>query len=66
MYLEIFSMTWVNISEKTWFSLNDATLSYDVGSCSDITACNKINKPLVVLVCRVLGNVMMSITTLRT
>ena len=39
-------------------------LSYDVASGSEITSCNKIDKPLVVY--RVRGNVMPSITTLRT
>ena len=40
------------------------TLSYDVASGSEITPCNKIDKPLVVY--RFTGNVMTSITTLRT
>ena len=39
-------------------------LSYDVASGSEITPCNKICKPLVVN--RFSGNVMTSITTLRT
>ena len=39
-------------------------LSYDVASGSKITPCNKIDKPLVVY--RFTGNVMTSITTLRT
>ena len=39
-------------------------LSYDVVSGSKITPCNKICKPLVVY--RFSGNVMTSITTLRT
>ena len=39
-------------------------LSHDVASGSDITLCNKICKPLVVY--RFTGNVMTSITTLRT
>ena len=39
-------------------------LSYDVASRSEITPCNKIDKPLVVY--RFTGNVMTSITTLRT
>ena len=39
-------------------------LSYDVASGSEITPCNKIDKPLVVY--RFTGNAMMSITTLRT
>ena len=41
-----------------------AILSYDVASGSEITPCNKIDKPLVVY--RLTGNVMTSITTLRT
>ena len=39
-------------------------LSYDVASGSEITPCNKIDKPLVVY--KFTGNVMTSITTLRT
>ena len=39
-------------------------LSYDIASGSEITPCNKIDKPLVVY--RFSGNVLMSITTLRT
>ena len=39
-------------------------LSYDVASGSEITPCNKIDKTLVVY--RFTGNVMTSITTLRT
>ena len=39
-------------------------LSHDVASGSEITPCNKICKPLVVY--RFSGNVMTSITTLRT
>ena len=42
----------------------DINLSYDVASGSEITPCNKICKPLVVY--RLTGNVMTSITTLRT
>ena len=41
-----------------------SSLSYDVASESEITSCIKINKPLVVY--RFMGNVMMSIITLRT
>ena len=40
------------------------TLSYDAASGSEITPCNKIDKPLVVY--RFTGNVMTFITTLRT
>ena len=43
---------------------NIRVLSYDVTSGSEITPCNKICKPLVVY--RFSGNVMTSITTLRT
>ena len=39
------------------------SLSYDVASGNEITPCNKIDKPLVVY--RFTGNVMTSITTLR-
>ena len=39
-------------------------LSYDVASGSEITPCNKIDKPLVVK--RFTGNVMTPITPLRT
>ena len=39
-------------------------LSYDVAFGSEIMPCNKIDKPLVVY--RFTGNVMTSITTLRT
>ena len=39
-------------------------LSYGVASGSEITPCNKIDKPLVVY--RLSGNVMTSIATLRT
>ena len=44
--------------------LSETILSYDVASGSKITSCNKICKPLVVY--RFSGNVMTSITTLRT
>ena len=40
------------------------TLSYDIASGSEITPCNKINKQLVFYTFT--GNVMTSITTLRT
>ena len=43
---------------------NKLCLSYDVASVSEITPCNKIDKPLVVY--RLSGTVMKSITTLRT
>ena len=46
------------------FNTGEIFLSYDVAPGSDITACNKIDKPLMVY--RFSGNVMTSITTLRT
>ena len=45
--------------------MRDFILSYDVASGSEITPCNKIDKPLLV-VYLLTGNVMMSITTLHT
>ena len=42
----------------------DPCLPYDVASGSEVTPCNKIDKPLVVY--RFTGNVMTSIATLRT
>ena len=48
------------LSEKSFTKL----YHYDVASESEITPCNKIDKPLVVY--RFTGNVMTSITTLRT
>ena len=51
--------------DNPYFEQNcKADLSYDVASGSEITPCNKICKPLVVY--RFTGNVMTSITTLRT
>ena len=47
---------------KVFWSAFEHTLSYDVASGSEITPCNKIDKPLVVY--RFTGNVMTSITTL--
>ena len=44
--------------------VNMLTLSNDAASGSEITPCNKIDKPLVVYRC--MGNVMTSKTTLRT
>ena len=46
------------------FTMRYEGLSHDVSSGSEITPCNKIDKPLVVY--RFSGNVMTSITTLRT
>ena len=48
---------------KYIFDINQY-ISYDAGSGSEITPCNKIDKPLVVS--RFTGNVMMSILMLRT
>ena len=48
----------------TLFYLPKIIVSYDLASESEITPCNKIDKPLVVY--RFTGNVMTSITTLRT
>ena len=45
-------------------NIYNTILSYDVASGSEITLCNKIDQPLVVY--RFTGNVMTSITTLRT
>ena len=50
----------VNIIDINAFTI---LLSHDVASESDITPCNKFDKPLVVY--RVSGNVMTSIITLR-
>ena len=44
--------------------MNFLNLSYDVASEREIIPCNKMNKPPVVY--RFTGNVMTSITTLRT
>ena len=50
--------------ERNYQDMRLLYLSYDVASRSEITPCNKIDKPLVVYI--FLGNVMPSITTLRT
>ena len=47
-----------------FWGIVDIVLSYDVASGSEITPCNKIDKPLVVY--RFTGNVVTSITTLST
>ena len=54
--------TQVDIIETALEAVN-VLLSYDVASGSEITSCNKICKPLVVY--RFSGNVMTSITMLR-
>ena len=51
----------VTCNDKPNHSIN--FLSYDVASEGEITPCNKIDKPLVVY--RFTGNVMTSITALR-
>ena len=48
---------------KTACYVQKTLLSYDVASGSEITQCNKIDKPLVVY--RFTGNIMTPITTLR-
>ena len=62
-------MIWLKSSETfihtvTQTLIIEFALSYDVVSGSEITPCNKIDNPLVVY--RFTGNVMASITTLRT
>ena len=54
--LKIFKMSTMKLCTSITF-----TLSYDVASGSEITPCDKIDKPLVVY--RFTGNVMTSITT---
>ena len=49
-------------NHMSWLKLENI-LSIDVASGSEITTCNKIDKPLVVY--RFTGNVMTSITKLR-
>ena len=53
----------VSLMQKIEY-LVELHLSYDVASESEIRECNKIDKPLVVY--RFTGNVMTSLTTLRT
>ena len=50
-------------SAKNTKNGGESILSYDVASGSEITPCNKVDKPLVVY--RFTGNVMTSIITLR-
>ena len=47
-----------------FYQFMDYVLSYDIASGSEITPCNKIDKPLVVYRCS--ENVMKSKTTMRT
>ena len=54
----------VSICFLTLHKVPELHLSYDVASGSEITPCNKIDKPLVIY--RLTGNVMTSVTTLRT
>ena len=64
-FIIVETMSFVMDKSKTRASVSkEFTLSYDVASGSEITPCNKICKPLVVY--RFSGNVMTSITTLRT
>ena len=59
------NIKWVHLCIKALLATRlNSQLSYDVASESEITPCNKIDKPLVVY--RFTGNVMTSITTLRT
>ena len=65
----IFGTEYILILQLCYFlnlnpCLADFFLSHDVAYGSEITPCNKIDKPLVVY--RFSGNVMTSITTLRT
>ena len=52
------------IEKREYCCLFSIVYHYDVASGSEITPCNKIDKPLVVY--RFTGNAMTSITTLRT
>ena len=60
MYNCVFVTFPCDILGQVWYLI----LSYDVASGSEITPCNKIDKPLVVYIFT--GNVMTSIPTLRT
>ena len=62
----IFLITRISVPEDIFTIANSEypILSHDVASRSEITPCNKIDKLLVVY--RFSGNVMMSITSLRT
>ena len=59
----VYVWSFIKISSGNVFCA-ELALSYDVASGSEITPCNKIDKPLVVYIFT--GNVMTSITTLRT
>ena len=50
-------------SKLRWLNSNYSSLQHDIASGSDITPCNKIDKPLVVY--RFSVNLMMAIITLR-
>ena len=54
----------VEDTENLRIQVCNSELSYDIASGSEIMPCNKIDKPQVVY--RFTGNVMTSITTLRT
>ena len=60
-----FKRRWDVIAGKHCLSplMCENILSHDVASGSEITPCNKIDKPLMVY--RFTGNIMTSITTLR-
>ena len=53
-----------NLSVNKGLKVEDSLLSYDVAFGSEITPCNKMDKPRVVY--RFTGKVMTSIKTLRT
>ena len=61
--LHVLSVLWSSYT-RCHLNIFNMCLSYDVASGSEITPCNKICKPLVVY--QFSGNVMTSITTLRT
>ena len=64
MYVDVLHVDFnASVSKGVDATLN-RNLSYDVASGSEITPCNNIDKPQVVY--RFTGNVMTSITTLRT
>ena len=63
--IEFCTSTETNVSPKLYENHSRGKgVSYDFASESEITPCNKIDKPLVVY--RFTGNVMTFITTLRT
>ena len=60
----VFLYSQIKKATKPYHSYQNDALSYDVASGTEITPCNKIDKPLVVY--RFTGNDMTSIKTLRT